>query len=54
MRSVLGVKFGDKMKSEDIREHLGLENKAKEMINYQREWKEHLEHLTSVSLSTLI
>jgi hypothetical protein len=37
LRSILGVKFSNKMKSEDIREHLGLENKAEEMINYQRE-----------------
>jgi hypothetical protein len=43
LMSVLVVKISDRIKSEDIQERLGSENKTEKMRNYRKKQKEHAE-----------
>jgi hypothetical protein len=51
LRLILGFTMRDKMRNEHKREHLETENITEESRQYQRNWKEHVERLTSQCLS---
>jgi hypothetical protein len=50
LRSVLGVIFRDKMRTEDIRERVETGNIVEQIRQYQRNSKEHAQIMTSEHL----
>ena len=53
MRSLVGKTRRDRVRNQDVRTQLGVENIVEEICNYQKQWKEHVMRMPPCRLPKL-